>query len=270
MSATRAALDPSLGAPGQPAAGLMIVNASSVGDFEACPRRYWLRWCIGAAATSDEIDDANAIGTTGESVSGVGAAARGLATHRELFARHADGLAHHDDADFVDVTSNLGDARVLDDVLAHGRICPSQTGAEYLGGEVDLRWFLPGKALLLTGRADALWKLPNGTIELRDYKTGACADNLRADLPAGIYGVLAAANYPGHPARVVYEVLSGEAPVEKVLEVDQNLIDDVVGQLRTFADTVRREGRFAPTPAARICRHCDYRATCPSAVEWQP
>jgi RecB family exonuclease len=251
-------LHSSLGDHEQPAPGVLVATATRIRDFQTCPRRYWLRWVIGVAAPEDDL------------VTDLAPSEIGLAVHAELHERHAQSLARHGDPGFVAGDADVGDERVLDAVLAHGPMCPDVSGATYLGGEIDLRWFHPRKALLVTGRVDALWEWPDGTIEIRDYKTGLCADDLRADLPAGIYGALGAAAYPGRPVRVSYERLGSSEPAVITLDVPDQLIRDVVERLDSYAVSVRQEATFAPTPSAAACGQCVYRSTCPVVAASPP
>ena len=251
--------DPSLGAPTQPAPGTLVVNASRLRDFATCGRRYYLASILGVSA--DESDESDA-------------ASVGMELHAELRARHDltgdDARLRHDGSDPVDPEGS-GDPRVMLLAQQHARICPSREGATYVGGEVDLRWLVVRRNILLTGRVDAVWRWPDGTVEIRDYKTGGCPETLTDDQGAAVYALLARAAVPGaHPSRrdpirVSYERLRGEAPAVISWDLTDDDLRAAFARVETFADQVRREQRFAASPSGAACGACGYRRICPHA-----
>jgi RecB family exonuclease len=241
--------DPSLGTPVQPAPGALVLSPTRYRLFQACPRRYFLAHVVQLGGDPDDptlLDGAP-----------------GIAAHDELRARHAD-PARHDDPGQVDEEA-APDPTVLRAVRNHRAICP-RDGATYLGGEVDLRFLIAGKAVLLTGRADALWRYPDGTLEVRDYKTGHCPPSLDTDLPAALYALLAH-HHPSRPSavRVVYERLGGETPGVVELQVTPDALQHAFEQVVAFADRVRSERAFPARPNPGSCRTCPYRLVCPHA-----
>ena len=245
-----ARLDPTLGDPFQPAPGTIVVTASRVRDYDECPRRYYLRSVLQLAA--DPIDDTPA-------------SSRGLAAHAELHARHVD-AARHNETGFVDPESS-GDSRVLRFVENHRALCPGDAGATYVGGELDLRWFIARQNLLLTGRVDAVWRWPDGTIEVRDYKTGVCPDTLRHDVGAAFYALLARAGFDlPNRVRVTYERLGGEHAGLVTWDLDSTDLQQCYARLETFCIGIRTERGFEARPSAAACGRCGYRRLCPSAA----
>lgn len=241
--------DPTLGAPVQPASGVLILNATRIRSFLACPRRFFLAYVLNLVG--DEVDsDASVLGH---------------AVHRELYERHRE-FERHDDEGVV-ANDVPFDSFVTSRVAGHKGLCPARTGATYLGGEVDLRWLLRSKNLLVTGRADALWRHDDGTLELRDYKTGHCPDSLEDDFAAQLY-LLLAATHPLRPSsvRVVYERL-GPQPLTVTLEGSEPRITAVVAALRTLADRIRQERAFEATPSDLHCNSCSFRGICPVSAQ---
>lgn len=241
--------DPTLGAAVQPASGVLILNATRIRSFLACPRRFYLAYVLGLP--SNELDsDASVLGH---------------AVHRELHERHLQ-VDRHDDVSVVadDVPH---DSFVTSRVQAHQVLCPGSEGAIYLGGEVDLRWLLRSKNLLVTGRADALWRRPDATLELRDYKTGHCPQSLDEDFAAQLYMVLAA-THPSAPrhVRVVYEQL-GPAPKAITLEGSPSRVHDAIAALRALADRIRQERDFRATPSLLNCSQCPFASLCPHSAQ---
>lgn len=241
-----------LGAPFQPAPGLLVLSPSRLRDFDQCRQRFHLTHVLGMrSAQPDHIDST----------------ATGLQVHAELDARHRQ-LDLHDHPDMVD-PHTPDDPAVRRAIGAHLSMCPVDE-AQYLGGELELRWYVPAKAVLVTGRVDALWRYPDGTVEVRDYKTGAVPEHLDDDPGALLYAVLAAAQPPA-PARlrVVYERLGGEHPGIVTLQVDAALLRRAQSAVVALADGIRKERTFPATPHPGVCPHCPYALTCPDADRGQ-
>ncbi len=263
-----------LGTPFQPAPGVIVLTASRLRQFEQCRRRYFLASVLNLRV--DGNPDAS-LDPLGELPSGhvefgnVSAATVGSYVHEELRARHDDPSLH---AQTTAVCTDQPPLAVVDRaVQRHLQLCPGQDGATYLGGEVDLRWFLPGKAAFVNGRIDALWQHDDGTIEVRDYKTGERRDGASPDLSndtgALLYALLVAANYPGRRIRVSYDYLGNEPEHadQRVASLDverhhlratRDLIDAAVQQ-------IRKEQQFPPNPQQQVCRWCPYRPNCDAA-----
>ncbi len=243
-------LDDGLGAPVQPAPGVLVLNASRMRDFRACRRRYFLSWVVGLRGDDDDA---------------TGAADRGRRVHAELHARHAH-PQRHDEAAAVDPEAS-GEAWIVDRALGHGALCPRGT-ARYIGGEVEARWFIARKALLVTGRFDAVWEHADGTLDVHDYKTGSCPQTLAGDETAAIYLLLAAASFgrPGQPVRVTYESLGGETPRSVHLDADVTRLRAAYEGLLDVAHHIRQERRFPATHDAAQCAGCAFRHECPHAA----
>jgi CRISPR/Cas system-associated exonuclease Cas4 (RecB family) len=244
--------DPTLGDPIQPARGMLVLNTSRIRDFVTCPRRFFLAHVL--RLPSDASDPS-------------GAGATGSAVHAELRARHQPGVDHpnHDVAHPIDETIALDD-QAMSLVRAHNSLCPRKE-ATYVDGEVDLSWYIPRKSVLVTGRVDALWQFPDGTMEVRDYKTGACPTSLGDDIGAAIY-LLLAINLPQKPTRVriVYESLRGETPTTVELTATNDDVAAAYANVLNMAEHIRRERTFPATPNTIACRSCGYRALCPFSV----
>lgn len=239
-----------LGAPFQPAPGLLIVSPSRLRDFHGCRQRFHLTHVLGLR---DAPDEAEHPGT------GIG-----LHVHAELDARHRH-PDRHDDPDPVD-PDTPDDPAVRRAVQSHLALCPTGR-ATYVGGELDLRWYLPSKAVLVTGRVDALWRYPDGTLEVRDYKTGSVPEHLEDDPGALLYAALAAAQPPVSPrVRVVYERLGGERPGIVSLEADARLLQRAHRSVVELAEQMRRERLFPPSPHPTRCHFCPFAASCPDAA----
>jgi CRISPR/Cas system-associated exonuclease Cas4 (RecB family) len=248
-----------LGDPVQPASGMLVLNASKLKDFATCPRRYFLGSVLKLArADSDEG----------------GRAQLGSAVHAELFARHED-MHTHDSSEPVDGSLGLTPT-ALAMVRRHRSLCPANSmnhehGAEpvYLGGERDLHWLIIRRAVLVTGRIDALWRHADGTIEVRDYKTGACPESLVEDIGAQIY-LLLAANLPERPTkiRVTYESLGRDEPQAISIEANRAILANATRLVTEHAEHIRKERTFPAYPSATACGTCPYQHLCPEAHQF--
>jgi hypothetical protein len=194
----------------------------------------------------------------------------GRESHAELHARHAD-PDRHDAPGSVrpDAVADPAVRRAVDRaVRAHVGLCPGSSGSGYLGGEVDLAWFIPRKLVLVTGRIDAWWRTADGTHEIREYKTGRSAADAVADDPApGIYGLLVAARHPGADVRVVYELLGADTPRPLEIEVTAELRSRSLELVLEMVGRLRSRDPVVAVADPRRCRDCPYRRSCPEGEE---
>lgn len=247
--------DPTLGDELQPASRVLTLNVSRISDFQRCRRLFFNRWVLRLVGEASTETDAAWLGST---------------THDALNTLHAKGriTQHESHGDTNNAISH--DPRVIAMIRTHTMLCPGDS-AEYVGGEVEARWLIARKSVLITGRFDALWRYPDGTLEVRDYKTGRCPDSIDADLGAAIYLLLAAnvavsevpGNQPQTPVRVVYEGLA--TPEGKLVSIaaSRSRLRDALNEVLNLADHIRREKSFPANPSPTNCRICDYRHSCP-------
>jgi hypothetical protein len=262
---------PVLGAKFQPAPGVLVLTASRLREFELCKRRYFLARVLNLR--SDSGFDA-VLDTTGElprsSVDRGGASASsiGLYVHEELHVRHQTPALHHSPE--MARSDQPPIPAVMRAVMTHLDLCPGQEGARYIDGEVDLRWFLAGKAALINGRIDALWQHEDGTVEVRDYKTGTPTNDLSDDTGALIYALLVAAHHPRVPVRITYEYLGNEPEQQSerllTLEVTSDDLQRGRSRIESAINRIRTEQDFPPSPSDSVCRWCPFRARCDAAA----
>ena len=117
---------------------------------------------------------------------------------------------------------------------------------------------------VLRGRVDRVDKLPDGSYELIDYKTGKAKteSELREDIQLSIYQMGARESWQLETsAQSYYYVLTGEkVPVEH----SQEELDRVRATVEEIASGITGQD-FEPTPSHEICSFCDYRIICPAA-----
>jgi DNA helicase-2/ATP-dependent DNA helicase PcrA len=115
------------------------------------------------------------------------------------------------------------------------------------------------------GRVDRVDRLPDGTYELIDYKTGRprSEQQLEEDIQLSLYAVAARESWQLDAARQAYYYLLDDL---KVPLPDRGRDPDWVrGAAIEAAESILRE-RFEPTPSPMACGICDYRILCPVAV----
>jgi DNA helicase-2/ATP-dependent DNA helicase PcrA len=117
---------------------------------------------------------------------------------------------------------------------------------------------------LLRGRVDRVDKLPDGSYELVDYKTGKAKteQQLREDVQLSLYQMGAREAWGVETAaQSYYYVLENQkVPVAH----SEEELDRVRGTVAEIADGIMAH-RFEPKPSFELCSFCDYRIVCPAA-----
>ena len=117
---------------------------------------------------------------------------------------------------------------------------------------------------LLRGRVDRVDRLPDGSYELIDYKTGKAKteDDLRQDIQLSVYQMGARESWGVRTSAQSYMyVMTGDkVPVAHTEEE----LDRVRATVERIGEGILRQ-EFQPTPSQEICSFCDYRIICPAA-----
>src|SRR3954470_24737680 len=117
---------------------------------------------------------------------------------------------------------------------------------------------------LLRGRVDRVDRLPDGTHELIDYKTGKpkTAADLREDIQLSVYQMGAREAWGLETsAQSYYYVLDNQkVPVEH----SEEELKRVRGAVTEIAEGIMKHS-FEPKPSPELCSFCDYRIVCPAA-----
>jgi DNA helicase-2/ATP-dependent DNA helicase PcrA len=117
---------------------------------------------------------------------------------------------------------------------------------------------------LLRGRVDRVDRLPDGSHELIDYKTGRpkTPAQLRDDVQLAVYALAAREAWDLEAARQAYHyILDDEKVPLPPAAVDREWVSETVF---TVAEGILSQG-FEPTPSYAACSMCDYRIVCPAA-----
>ncbi len=115
--------------------------------------------------------------------------------------------------------------------------------------------------VVLKGQIDRIDALPDGSLELVDYKTGKSKEKLRPEDrdQLVIYAIAADKEFGKPVSRARYFYLEDGTEVEfEVKEKDRERV------MKKITETVAaiQESDFAPTPDKITCRFCDYRTIC--------
>jgi len=117
---------------------------------------------------------------------------------------------------------------------------------------------------LLRGRVDRVDRLPDGSYELIDYKTGRSKteEELSSDVQLSIYQMGARESWKlKTTAQSYHYVMTGEKVPVKHSEAELERVRQTVAEI---GEGIQRQD-FQPTPRPDICRLCDFRIICPAA-----
>jgi DNA helicase-2/ATP-dependent DNA helicase PcrA len=139
----------------------------------------------------------------------------------------------------------------------------------FQGEEGEPVWFERGFEFrlgrhLVRGRVDRVDRLPDGSFELIDYKTGRprSAAQLRDDVQLSLYAVGAQAAWKLEAAQQAYYYVLDDAKVP--VERDDEARDRITETVTEVAEGISAQG-FEPNPSYSACSMCDYRIACPVA-----
>ncbi len=134
--------------------------------------------------------------------------------------------------------------------------------------EAEPVWFERGFSFKLgphhlRGRVDRVDKLADGNYEMIDYKTGRprTVEQLKDDVQLSLYAVGARESWQVEAERLSYYYVLDDlkVPVPSA-EMDADWIARVVEEV---GEAIMAQ-RFDPTPSPSVCGLCDYRIACPA------
>jgi DNA helicase II / ATP-dependent DNA helicase PcrA len=114
------------------------------------------------------------------------------------------------------------------------------------------------------GRVDRVDRLPDGSYELIDYKTGRPKgeQQLRQDIQLSLYAIAAKESWQLETSTQSYYYLLDDVKVP--LPSSGEDADRVAETATEIAEAILNE-RFEPTPSPSVCGMCDHRVVCPVA-----
>ncbi len=119
--------------------------------------------------------------------------------------------------------------------------------------------------LTVTGRIDRIDRLPDGTFEVIDYKTGSMKDQKDADknLQLSIYALACQNIYKVPVSKLSLYYLEDNQKISTTRSTDQLTATET--ELETIAKTMASSD-FAATPSPFLCKFCEYRLICDKAA----
>jgi DNA helicase-2/ATP-dependent DNA helicase PcrA len=117
---------------------------------------------------------------------------------------------------------------------------------------------------LLRGRVDRVDKLPDGSYELIDYKTGKAKTehDLREDVQLSVYQMGARESWGLETAAQSYYYVLDNRKVPVAHSEEE--LDRVRTTVAEIAEGIQSHS-FEPKPSYELCSFCDYRIVCPAA-----
>jgi putative RecB family exonuclease len=114
---------------------------------------------------------------------------------------------------------------------------------------------------LLVGTLDRVDELPDGTLQIVDYKTARTPPQIPDTLQLDFYQVGLAAKTGEVASRIVFEYLRHGS--QHVVEVDDRNLPRTLERVQAVVAAVEADDTLAPR-VGEHCRRCDYGAYCPA------
>lgn len=126
---------------------------------------------------------------------------------------------------------------------------------------------------ILMGRVDRIDEHPDGRLEVIDYKSGRLSvseEDVRNDLPMGIYAYLLHKTYPNHPTSAsIYCLRSGCVATVEFTEHELSDIKEGVTAIAREIALIDKETIITPQWLEYVCPTCDYLRLCTRRAGWK-
>lgn len=115
----------------------------------------------------------------------------------------------------------------------------------------------------LSGRIDRIDKLPDGTYEVIDYKTGSIHSdlNMKKHLQLSIYAMACRDLFKINVSKLSLYFLDANEKIST--ERTDVQIDNLAEEIKEKIEEMKASN-FEPTPNEKLCSFCDYRMICPA------
>jgi DNA helicase II / ATP-dependent DNA helicase PcrA len=235
----------------------LVLSASDIQTYRSCPLRY--KYARVLRIPSEQTLNQRF----------------GIVVHQVLERYHTSGASTV--AELMELLqmawrrAGLGDSQAERELREMARFALTRYHERLRGQEAQPAWFERSFSFTLgphrvRGRVDRIDKLPDGSYELIDYKTGRPKDaaQLGEDVQLSLYALAAREDWGLQaPSQAYYYVLDDrKVPVPPRGEGEEEWIRDVV--LQVGEGILAQE--FEPTPSSEVCAMCDFRTLCPVAA----
>ena len=130
---------------------------------------------------------------------------------------------------------------------------------------LESKFSLKEKNALLTGRFDRIDQLPDGSLEVIDYKTGRLRDQeaVDGDKQLTMYA-LAVEKFLKRPVGKL-SLYFFEHDVTISTKRTEEQLNEFTGELEAIASGISSQ-HFSPTPSQKICTQCDFSSLCSDSL----
>lgn len=245
---------------------MLKLTPSRIREYQACPLQYRLKYVDGFTttipATSPALFFGNSLHAALEVLHRYGSTRVFAEDIPALLRKHWKGEGYASLQQEAEQFA-LGVASLEKYVAAFGTV----SGA-ILGLEIFLsRTVTQGELRFeLVCRADRVELLPDGRLEVLDYKTNAdgqlpSADSLTNDIATFVYYLLARISYPQYPQVIVSQLNLLSLTKVCIEYTDAQRTENKAGLLKLVQDV--EANHFEPRPGV-YCRWCSVREHCPA------
>ncbi|MDP2642567.1 MAG: ATP-dependent DNA helicase [Candidatus Peregrinibacteria bacterium] len=116
---------------------------------------------------------------------------------------------------------------------------------------------------MLSGRIDRIDRLPDGTYEVIDYKTGSIHSdlNIKKHLQLSIYAMVCRDLFKINVSKLSLYFLDANEKISTTRSDDQ--INELADEIKAKIEEIKASN-FDATPNEKLCGFCDYRMICPA------
>ncbi len=245
---------------------MLKLTPSRIREYKACQLQYRLKYVDGfapaAPAASPALSFGNSLHAALEELHRYGSARVAAEDIPALLRKHWKGDGYGSPAQEAEQF-----ALAVESLRKYLAEFGTVSGA-ILGLEIFLSRTIAQDELRfeLVCRADRVELLPDGRLEVLDYKTNAdgqlpLPESLAADIATFVYYLLARIHYPQYPHVVVSQLNLLNLAKVCVEYTDAQRAENKAGLLKLVQDI--EAGRFEPRPGIH-CRWCSVREHCPA------